>query len=85
MIKRAHISAAKFVDFGRTALNNTGLITFKDKWAAEKVNIYHHSYPKSNRIKNENSKARKVLLKVNSLLPNWFLKLEGDILYRFLY
>lgn len=85
VIRKAHISGAKFVDFGRTALNNTGLIIFKEKWAAEKVDIYHHTYPHFNNIKSDSSKARQILLKVNSLLPDWLLKLEGEILYRYFY
>lgn len=85
VIRRAHITGAKFVDFGRTALTNTGLITFKDKWAGEKLNIYHYIFPHSDRIKSDNSKARQALLKVNSLLPDWLLKLEGKILYRYFY
>lgn len=85
VIRRAHITGAKFVDFGRTVLTNTGLITFKDKWAAEKLNIYQHIFPQPDRIKSDNSKARQALLKLNSLLPDWLLKLEGKILYRYFY
>ncbi|MGQ9644424.1 MAG: GNAT family N-acetyltransferase, partial [Ignavibacterium sp.] len=42
VIKRAQNSGAKFIDFGRTSIRNTSLITFKEKWAAERIPLYHH-------------------------------------------
>lgn len=84
VIKKAHNSGAKFVDFGRTNLENISLITFKEKWAAEKYPVFHHLSPKRRFIKKENKFLKKTLMKINAALPDFILKLEGDIIYKHL-
>ncbi|GIU70311.1 MAG: hypothetical protein KatS3mg002_1547 [Candidatus Woesearchaeota archaeon] len=82
VIKKAHLTGAKKVDFGRTSNYNQSLITFKEKWAAEKFPVYHHVYPgKSNNVKNKNS-LRKYLMKINYYLPDFVHELEGKFIYR---
>ena len=83
VIKRAHNSGAKFIDFGRTSITNNSLITFKEKWAAERIPLYHHSFPKISKIKSDNNFLKKNLLFINSHLPDFLLKLEGEIIYKF--
>lgn len=83
VIKKAHDSGAKFVDFGRSSITNTSLITFKEKWAAERIQLYHHTFPGSSSIKTDSNKLKKYLLTFNSYLPDPILKLEGELLYRF--
>jgi hypothetical protein len=82
IIKEAHNSGAKFVDFGRTAADNISLISFKEKWAAEKIPLYHYTYPQS-AVSGQKKSLRKVLMSVNSYLPDSLLKIEGELLYRF--
>ncbi|AFH50159.1 Hypothetical protein IALB_2456 [Ignavibacterium album JCM 16511] len=82
VIKKAHLTGAKKVDFGRTSNDNQSLITFKEKWAAEKFPLYHHVYPgKANNEKNKDS-LRKYLMKINYYLPDFVLELEGKFIYR---
>lgn len=83
VIKRAQNSGAKFIDFGRTSTSNTSLITFKEKWAAERIPLYHYYYPQLTNIKSDNSSLKKILLSINSHLPDFLLKLEGEIIYKF--
>lgn len=60
VIKKAHNSGANYVDFGRTNIDNTSLITFKEKWAAEKYPVFHHISRKQKFIKKENPFLKKL-------------------------
>lgn len=84
IIKKAHNSGAKFVDFGRTNLENISLITFKEKWAAEKYLVFHHLSPQERFIKKESASLKKILMNLNTALPDFILKLEGYIIYKHL-
>lgn len=84
VIKNAYNSGARFVDFGRTNLENISLITFKEKWAAEIYPVFHHHSPKKRFIKKENASLKKILMNLNAVLPDFILKLEGDIIYKHL-
>lgn len=82
VIKKAHQTGAKKVDFGRTSNDNQSLITFKEKWAAEKFHVYHYIYGEK-RITEKNTAAlRKSLMKINYFLPDFVLELEGKFIYK---
>lgn len=84
VIKKASENRYRFVDFGRSKLDNESLIKFKKKWGTEKHPIHHFYYPPQ---KNANSADRrslkKVIRRINSVLPDSILKIEGNIFYKY--
>lgn len=84
VIKKAHNSGANFVDFGRTSNENLSLIVFKEKWGAEKKIIFHYRYPSTSNTKQDQDKYKSLIKKINYYLPSSLLKLEGNLLYRYL-
>lgn len=82
VIKKAHHAGAYYVDFGRTSLENVSLITFKEKWAAEKYPVFHHISPKQRLTKKGNTLLKKTLMNINAVLPDFILKLEGNLIYK---
>lgn len=84
VITKAQSSGAKFVDFGRTSIENQSLIIFKEKWGAESKKIFHLHYPSVPSSKKKLNNYKSLLRKINYYLPDFVLKLEGSILYRYL-
>lgn len=83
VIKKAHNSGAKYVDFGRTDLTNFSLMTFKEKWATIKKPIFIYNYPNiSFKVRGSKSSLIRSLLRLNRFLPNKFLDLEGKFFYK---
>ncbi|MCX8105875.1 MAG: GNAT family N-acetyltransferase [Ignavibacterium album] len=83
VIKKAFNSGAKYVDFGRTATENTSLISFKEKWATEKNLIYHYHFPPEPLLQKSKIIPKKLIMTVNSFLPEFLLNVEGKIIYRY--
>lgn len=81
VIKVAQSQGYKRVDFGRTWVDNTQLIIFKEKWNAKKINIHHFVYPDTGLIKKKQQGLKNKMMKINSYLPLELLKLEGAVLY----
>lgn len=80
IIKKAHSEyGIKIVDFGRTDKHQIGLINFKENWNAQRINLIKFSDQKDRNLKS--SWYFKAFKDINKLLPIWFLKLEGQILY----
>jgi lipid II:glycine glycyltransferase (peptidoglycan interpeptide bridge formation enzyme) len=81
VIKLAQSQGSRRVDFGRTSIDNTQLIVFKEKWNAKKISIHQFVYPDTGLLKKKQHGLKNKLMKINSLLPLELLKLEGAILY----
>ncbi len=79
-IAMAHQQGAESYDFGRSSLSNKSLIEFKERWAAKKIPLTYHYYPKpiSN---NEEGIVRKTVEICNKHLPGFLLRFEGNLLY----
>jgi lipid II:glycine glycyltransferase (peptidoglycan interpeptide bridge formation enzyme) len=80
-IRAAKSSGATEFDFGRTELENPGLITFKNKWARNPREITYWRFPGSPA---DSVRARwgvKLLKPVFSLMPNRLLAAAGRFLY----
>lgn len=71
-------------DFGRSSLSNPSLIAYKDRWATKRCTLNYYYYPKTRAIGGEGSVARQLLSRVNRMLPDRLLQLEGEYLYRHL-
>ncbi|MRR55339.1 MAG: GNAT family N-acetyltransferase [Deltaproteobacteria bacterium] len=80
-IKIAIDEGAKIFDFGRTASANKSLMDFKKRWATEEHNLQYYYYPEAKRINTEEGVIKYLLTKVNSLLPPYLLRLEGEVIY----
>ena len=84
IIKLALNNQAKIVDFGRSAVDNKDLITFKEQWNTKKHNIHHYFLPKTDVLHSNKKMFVSILERVNKILPKKILELEGRIIYRHL-
>jgi hypothetical protein len=81
-IQEAKQTGAHALDFGRSDLDNTGLITFKDRWGAQPSSLHYfrHSATPQRRI-SEGGRAR-LLQQSFALMPDKMLTAAGRLLYR---
>jgi lipid II:glycine glycyltransferase (peptidoglycan interpeptide bridge formation enzyme) len=80
LIEESKASEAKEIDFGRSDLDNTGLIGFKDKLSATKRVLTYYRYPTS--AKKTNLWKSRAVRQLVPLLPDTVLPIAGGILYR---
>jgi len=81
IIKIAQDVGAKYFDFGRTASANKSLMDFKKRWGTKEYNLQYYYYPEARKVNTEEGIIKYVLTKVNSILPNCLLRLEGEVIY----
>ena len=79
-ISMAHKNGADSFDFGRSSFTNKSLIDFKERWATQRIPLIYYYYPKSAN-NNEDGFTRKMLEMINKKMPNFLLKIEGNLLY----
>jgi lipid II:glycine glycyltransferase (peptidoglycan interpeptide bridge formation enzyme) len=80
-IQDAKQKGAEEFDFGRSDLNNEGLISFKDNWGTTRTKLTYYRFPDPSLHKRSAplvQSARKFL----SMLPNACLTTAGKLLYR---
>jgi CelD/BcsL family acetyltransferase involved in cellulose biosynthesis len=71
------------LDFGRSECDNTGLVTFKDRWGAKRQLITYLRYPpRPPSTGQDSSTIMKLGKKVFSHCPQGVLRLAGNLLYR---
>lgn len=83
-IKFAHREGYKCVDFGRTPVENSGLINFKNRWGTESVKLNFFYFPESsfrNQLKIENSFSYKILNQMIRATPKFILSPIGKMMY----
>jgi len=83
-IRMAHSEGYRWFDFGRTGLDNTGLLIFKDRWGTKRVPLVYFQAPAGTRIGSLRQKcflptAMNILMR-NS--PDLACRWMGDLLYR---
>lgn len=83
IIKNAINNKAKFVDFGRTEVNNISLVTFKEKWNTIRRKLKYWRVGSQAEKASLNGKKKSYFLKINKHLPKSLLKLQGGILYKY--
>jgi CelD/BcsL family acetyltransferase involved in cellulose biosynthesis len=81
-IQEAKREGLKEFDFGRSDLNNPGLIRFKDQWGTRRATVRYLRYPASScSIGVRNSRMR-LAQRVLARVPDGILTLAGRLLYR---
>ena len=71
-------------DFGRSELENEGLVNFKDHWGTTRTNFHYYRYPYVAPVAASQGKGWKMKFaeRVCEKLPDAFLTLAGKMLYR---
>jgi hypothetical protein len=86
-IQEAKVDRLSLFDLGRSNWEDTGLITFKDRWGAQRfhLNYFRISPSKSKSSTGERPAWRRQFVKrVFRMLPDRFLRTSGELLYRHL-
>jgi CelD/BcsL family acetyltransferase involved in cellulose biosynthesis len=82
LIEEGKATGAECLDFGRSEMNNEGLIAFKDKFGTTKRTLTYYRYPqikqKAAHAWGDSGLARRMF----SILPDGVLSAAGSILYR---
>ncbi len=81
-IEEAKSKGAKSFDFGRSALDNPGLIAFKDNWGATRTKLTYYRYPAETSEPGDHGTATRAAKKVFSFLPDRCLSAAGRLMYR---
>jgi len=73
----------RYLDFGRTAPDNKGLMSFKRHWGAEEIDMYYFYKPAAGNVSGirESSLKYRMVTSVLRNMPAPFLKKLGDIFY----
>jgi CelD/BcsL family acetyltransferase involved in cellulose biosynthesis len=82
LIEESKAAGAEILDFGRSEMNNEGLIAFKGKFGAEKRTLTYYRYPgkmKKHVSMHENSRLMRRML---SIVPDSVMSAVGKVLYR---
>lgn len=81
-IQYAKLRGATLFDFGRSDLDNQGLITYKDQWGTQRTTVTYYR----NRVKDQSHATRPfasgVARKLFTTLPDSCLVAAGRLLYR---
>ena len=82
LIEEGKATGAECLDFGRSEIENEGLVAFKDKFGTTKRTLTYYRYPKTTkqaaRAWGDSGLARRMF----SILPDGVLSAAGKILYR---
>jgi hypothetical protein len=70
------------LDLGRSDRDNEGLITFKDRWGAERSQLTYVRYSRSRASQTTDHRQRRVLRQAFARLPDSMLVAAGKLLYR---
>ena len=80
-IEEAKARGLRVFDFGRSDLTNTGLITYKDRWGAERSTLTYVRYPTIAHSSEKGWKLR-VANHVFERTPDSLLSAVGNLLYK---
>jgi len=83
IIRIAIREKAKYVDFGRTEMNNNSLITFKERWNTKRKRLKYWRIGSQAEEPSSTGKGKATFVKINKLLPKSVLQLQGKILYKY--
>jgi CelD/BcsL family acetyltransferase involved in cellulose biosynthesis len=82
LIEEGKATGAERIDFGRSEMENEGLIAFKDKFGTTKRILTYYRYPRSKKHSahawGDSGLARRFF----SILPDGVLSVAGKVLYR---
>ncbi len=81
-IEEAKALGMERLDLGRSDRHNHGLITFKDRWGAEKSELTYLRYSRSRAAQTIHSSRSRVLRQAFAWMPDRVLVAAGKLLYR---
>lgn len=81
MIQDAKNAGLPQVDFGRSDLDNPGLIRFKDQWGTRRSDLFYYRFPAPS-AQERSGLAARAGKAVFARLPDGVLKLAGRVIYR---
>ena len=82
LIEEGKATGANCIDFGRSEMNNEGLVAFKDKFGTIKRTLTYYRYPQ---VVKKDARAwgdSRLAGRIFSVLPDGVLSAAGKILYR---
>jgi hypothetical protein len=82
LVEESKASGAEKIDFGRTDLNNEGLIAFKDRFGTSKKLLTYYRHTKTGRRGVAALSDSQLVRQFFSLLPTAVSSTVGRLLYR---
>jgi hypothetical protein len=82
LIEESKTAGAAMIDFGRTDLENTGLIKFKDRLGAVRKRITYFRYPRSQGERSMTFTGFSPTRRLASILPDALSSMAGEMVYR---
>lgn len=82
MIQDAKNAGIPLLDFGRTDMDNAGLIRFKDQWGTRRTELLYYRYPAPAASKTSDGIAARAAKKIFASMPNALLEITGKLIYR---
>jgi CelD/BcsL family acetyltransferase involved in cellulose biosynthesis len=83
LVEDAKQSGAELIDFGRSDLDQEGLIVFKDRLGAQQKPLKYYRYPPARKLSNTSAWGSRAIRRFFSMLPDPVLSAAGG-LYRHL-
>ncbi len=81
-VQEAKTLGMERLDLGRSDRDNEGLITFKDRWGAEKSELTYLRYSRSRAAQTTHRRPSRVLRQAFARMPDRMLVAAGRLLYR---
>jgi CelD/BcsL family acetyltransferase involved in cellulose biosynthesis len=82
LVEESKVSGAEKIDFGRSDLNNEGLIAFKDRMGTKRKLLTYYRYTRTKRRGAVNLWDSQTVRQFFSFLPNAISSAAGRVLYR---
>jgi CelD/BcsL family acetyltransferase involved in cellulose biosynthesis len=82
MIQEAKNASIPLVDFGRSDLDNPGLIRFKDQWGTRRTELTYYRFPAPSPARSSFGFAGRAAKAIFARLPDSLLALAGKKIYR---
>ncbi len=84
LVEESKGSGAEKIDFGRTDLDNAGLIVFKDRLGTSRKLLTYYRYAKTRKRRMASLRDSRAIRQFFSLLPEAVSSAAGKMLYRHL-
>jgi CelD/BcsL family acetyltransferase involved in cellulose biosynthesis len=82
LIEESKATGATEIDFGRSDLENEGLIAFKDRFGTMRRSLSYFRYPHTDLAKSRIGRHLPSIRRVSSILPGPVLAAAGGLLYK---
>jgi CelD/BcsL family acetyltransferase involved in cellulose biosynthesis len=87
IIRMAHAEGARYLDLGRSAINNLSLIDYKERWSGKRIPLSYNTWPVGRRSSipaqegSGSNYLKQGLEFLNRYLPGIMLKWQGRLIY----